>query len=620
MTNRAELHDKITGDIKGRSRWEQRQSLWYEMRHTGLRRKNKPWNNASDLHFPLSDSVVERLKPFYYMQIVGMDTIASFIPMRQQDGGLTVTAERWFDYKIKESTNFLSEGLTWIDHGLMSGRSVVKVYWDAQKKKVQYDAIDPMMIVVPEKTRNLQESERVVNIMQMSVDSFKSNPLYSGVDVNEIQSKRGKVGNSNEKEVNTYRREGINYSSDLNRIILWEVYEKKDGKVFVQTFCPEVASMDVRPIMELDYNHGSYPFVDFSYEIKDKGWYSPRGVCEILAPFESSLCKMWNEKHDAMTLYNRPMFKTDRDIPNSSNIRLSPAQILPVGLAPVQMSSPPISWDQEIEMTRYIAEQRIGMPDFGVQSMQNKGDRRTATEINAISGLMAESNDLRARVFRLSLGSLYRQSWNLYLQYNKEDLDFRYREDNGRIEPEAFMGDYVIEPKGGPDSQNRALKLQQAMQRKQLFAGSPFINQAELDRSILELDDPSLVRRMFLDPQMRQQHEGLEEANNIGIMETGFPVPVRGDENFEIRIGVLVQYLDQKMGSGEGISEQTQQLIVMRISELLDAYEQANPNAARQLRKQLADSAASLAEERQMGALPDGEEGQQQMPQREERL
>ena len=495
----------------------------------------------------------------------------------------------------------------------MSGRSVIKVYWDEAKKEVRYDAIDPMMIVVPDKTKNLQESERVVNIMQMSIDSFKNNPLYSGVDANLIQSKRGKAGNTDEKEVASYKREGINYSSDMNRIIIWEVYEKKDGKVLVQTFCPEVPSMDVRPVMELDYDHGNYPFVDFSYEIKDKGWYSPRGVCEIIAPFESSLCKLWNEKHDAMTLYNRPMFKTDRDIPNSSNIRLSPAQILPVGLAPVQMANPPISWDQEIEMTRHIAEQRIGMPDFGVQSMQNKGDRRTATEINAISGLMAESNDLRARVFRLSLGELYRQSWNLYLQYSKKDLEFRYREDNGRMEPDAFYGEYVIEPKGGPDSQNRALKLQQAMQRKQLFAGSPFINQAELDRSILELDDPSLVRRMFLDPQMRQQHEGLEEANNIGIMETGFPVPVRGDENFELRVNVLIQYMDNKMASGDPISEQTQQLIIMRLSQLLEAYEQVDPNSARQLRKQLGESASSLAEERQMAVAADGQQQQESL-------
>lgn len=599
MSERTELHEKIIKDIQDRTRWEQRQALWYEMRHQGLRRKSKPWNNASDLHFPLADSVIERLKPFYYMQIVGMDVIASFAPMRQQDAGMTVTAERWFDYQIKEKTNFLNEALTWVDHCLMSGRSVIKVYWDAKKKKVQYDSIDPLMVVVPDRTKTLQDSDRVVHIMQMSIDSFRNNPMYAGVDAELLQSKRSRSGNSEEGEINKYRREGITYHSDLGKVIVWEVYSKEDDKVNMKSFCPEVPEMDLRPPMELDYKHGDYPFVDFSYEVKDKGWYSPRGVCEIVGPFEASICKMWNEKHDAMTLFNRPMFKTDRDIPNASNIRLSPAQILPVGLAPVQMPNPPISWEAEIDQTRSIAEQRIGMPDFGVQSMQNRGDRRTATEINAISGIMAESNDLRARVFRLSLGKLYRQSWELYLQYNKTELDYRYREDTGQLRPDAFMGDYVIEPKGGPDSQNRALKLQQAMTRKQLFAGSPFINQAELDRSILELDDPSLVRRMFLDPQMRQQHEALEEANNLSIIETGFPVPVRGDEQFELRIGVLVQYLDNKMGSGEEVSELTQQLVMKRLDDLLNAYEQVDPNSARQLRKQLGESAQSLLDERE---------------------
>ena len=156
MIDRQELSDSITVDIQDRSRWETRQKLWYEMRHNGLRRKNKPWRNASDLHFPLADSVIERLKPFYYMQVVGMDTIASFVPMRQQDNGMTVTAERWFDYHTKEKTNFLTECLTWIDHGLMSGRSVIKVYWDSDKKQVRYDAIDPMMVVVPDRPKNLQ--------------------------------------------------------------------------------------------------------------------------------------------------------------------------------------------------------------------------------------------------------------------------------------------------------------------------------------------------------------------------------------------------------------------------------------------------------------------------------
>ena len=248
MSSRNELYDKVVRDIKDRNRWEQRQSLWYEMRHYGLRRKNKPWNNASDLHFPLADSVIERLKPFYYMQIVGMDTIASFVPMRQQDGGLTVTAERWFDYQMKERTNFLTESLTWIDNCLMSGRAVIKVYWDEKRKRAMYDSIDPMMIVVPDKTKNLQDAERIVHIMQMTTESFAKNPMYAGVDIDLVQTKRVAI-NSNDREDKIFRREGLNNNSDKSKIIVWEVYQREGDKIKVESFCPEIPEMNLRPPM-----------------------------------------------------------------------------------------------------------------------------------------------------------------------------------------------------------------------------------------------------------------------------------------------------------------------------------------------------------------------------------
>jgi|TARA_R100001530_G_scaffold32980_2_gene25911 hypothetical protein len=602
-SDRLELIDKISTDIKDRTRWEHRQSIWYEMRHHGLRRKSKPWPNASDLHFPLADSIIERLKPFYFMQISGMDVLSSFVPMRQQDSGLTVMAEQWFDYHMKEHTNFLDEALSWVDHGLMSGRSVMKVYWDEKKKSVQFDSIDPLMLLVPNSTKKLQDADRIVQVMQYTKDSFKNSPFFNEEILIELVGRKSKAANSDEKEQKVYRREGITYHSDENKIIVWEVYERDGKDITISTFCPEVPDMDLRPQMGMPYNHKLFPFVDFSYEVKDKGWYSPRGVCEITAPHEASLCKLWNDKHDAMTLYNRPLFRAEREIPNAANIRMAPAQILPIGVAPVPQPQPPISFDTEINATRLIAEQRIGMPDFGSNQLYGQGgDRRTATEVNAITGLMAETNDLRAKIFRMSLGGLYRQAWGLFLQYKSKDLMFRYMDDAYEVNADAFTGDYVIEPKGGPDSQNRMRKLQQAMTRKQLFTGSPHINQAELDRSILELDDPSLVKRMFMDSGIKQMNEQLEEANNISIIEAGFPVPVKGGEDYPTRVGVLIQYVQQKMQDGTPIDERTSALIVQRLNELLSAYEQVDASAAKQLRKAIAQAASGLLQGGQEGA------------------
>ena len=613
---RLHLVDKVYQDIKDRSRWEHRQTLWYEMRHHGLRRKNKPWPHASDLHFPLSDSVIERLKPFYFMQISGMDVLSSFVPMRQQDGGLTLMAEQWFDYHMKENTNFMDESLSWIDHCLMSGRAVVKVYWDSNKKQVQFDSIDPLMLLVPYSTKKIQDADRLVHVMQYTKDSFRNSPFFEEGLLTELMGRKSQATNSDEKQQVVFRREGITYHSDEDKIIVWEVYEKEGKNINISTFCPEVPDMDLRPQMGMPYNHKSFPFVDFAYEVKDKGWYSPRGVCEILAPHEASLCKLWNDKQDAMTMYNKPLFRAEREIPNSANIRMSPGQILPIGIAPVQQQQPPISFDTEINATRQIAEQRIGMPDFGSNQLYGGGsDRRTATEIQAITGLMAETNDLRAKVFRMALGRLYRQAWSLMLQYQSQDLLFRYMDDAYEVDKEAFSGDYVIEPKGGPESQNRIQKLQQATARKQLFAGSPFINQGELDRSILELDDPSLVKRMYMEPGIKEMQEQLEEANNISIMEAGFPVPVRGGEDYPTRIGVLILYIRQKMEDGVPIEPRTSALIVQRLDELLNAYAQVDSSAANALRKQISEAAAGLMQGGQEGVSENAQQPvQQQIP------
>jgi hypothetical protein len=38
------------------------------MRHDGIRRRNKPWPWAADLHYALADEKIDKLKPFYKQQ------------------------------------------------------------------------------------------------------------------------------------------------------------------------------------------------------------------------------------------------------------------------------------------------------------------------------------------------------------------------------------------------------------------------------------------------------------------------------------------------------------------------------------------------------------------------
>ena len=594
---RSALQGQIVEAVGQRSPWELRQTRWYELRHHGLRRTNKPWPKAADLHWPLIDTAIEKLKPLFLQQALGMDVVASFVPMRQQLNAYTKVAEDWFNYKIREKTNFVDEVLSWVDYTLMSGRGVMKCFWNPGDKRVGFEAVDPMYFVVPAYTVDLQDADWAVHVMPMSVPAYKRMAGQFGwkADSKTIEKIRGNPqeddnipGAATEDDAKQLR-EGITYTTNTDGVIVWEVYRKRDDGVWeVYLYSPAAVDLDLRDPMELPYDHGQLPFVDFPYEIKDKGWFSPRGVCEILAPFELSMTSMWNHKHDAMTLYNRPLFRAERELPNSINLRFQPGQILPYGVAPVQMPQPPVSFDQELNQTRAVAENRIGSPDYGMSTVMSGGsDRRTATEIQSINAQAMQSGDLRARLFRMALGKLYRQAWGLYIQYDSKSLRYRFAEDSLEADPIALHDQYELEPKGGMDMVSRQMMIQQAINRKQLFKNSPWVDQVELDKSIMELDDPSLVKRLLRDPGQKAADELEDETKTIPTLLVGIPVPAKPGQNYAGRIGVLMQYLNGAMQQGQQLSPVSKNAFMMRIDSLLQGYEQVATNEARKLRKEI---------------------------------
>jgi len=594
---RSALQGQIVEAVGQRSPWELRQTRWYELRHHGLRRTNKPWPKAADLHWPLIDTAIEKLKPLFLQQALGMDVVASFVPMRQQLNAYTKVAEDWFNYKIREKTNFVDEVLSWVDYTLMSGRGVMKCFWNPGDKRVGFEAVDPMYFVVPAYTVDLQDADWAVHVMPMSVPAYKRMAGQFGwkADSKTIEKIRGNPqeddnipGAATEDDAKQLR-EGITYTTNTDGVIVWEVYRKRDDGVWeVYLYSPAAVDLDLRDPMELPYDHGQLPFVDFPYEIKDKGWFSPRGVCEILAPFELSMTSMWNHKHDAMTLYNRPLFRAERELPNSINLRFQPGQILPYGVAPVQMPQPPVSFDQELNQTRAVAENRIGSPDYGMSTVMSGGsDRRTATEIQSINAQAMQSGDLRARLFRMALGKLYRQAWGLYIQYDAKSLRYRFAEDSLEADPIALHDQYELEPKGGMDMVSRQMMIQQAINRKQLFMNSPWVDQVELDKSIMELDDPSLVKRLLRDPGQKAADELEDETKTIPTLLVGIPVPAKPGQNYAGRIGVLMQYLNGAMQQGQQLSPVSKNAFMMRIDSLLQGYEQVATNEARKLRKEI---------------------------------
>ena len=616
----------VRKDLTARkSGWEDKQRIWYEMRHEGLRRQSKPFPSAADLHFPMADGMIDKLKPFFFAQVFGNEHVATFIAEKPQAKELSRAAAAAFDYHLKEETNFFEEILSNIDNMEMSGGAPIKVRWCLRKERLEFDAIDPLFIIVPKGTTDYQTADRLTHVRQYTVDAYKRLGEPYAIDEETIRRIRGKGvqdADQSAKQDEKSSREGITFGEDDDQIVLWEVYLRlDDNSIRVETFAPASPDTPIRAPFTLAEPYLDIPVFFFPLEIKDKGVYASRGIPERIAPHEVYATRLWNEKADAMTFLNRPLFTHDGQAINLQNVKLTPGQIVPNNLRAVQMGQVPFDFDQELNSTRMIAEYQIGMPDFGTGQALNTKERKTATEVSAITNLMSQSTDLRAWIFRRSLAKLYRQAWKLLSHFAKDKLATYYAEnDVVQVDPAALEQAYRVFPSGTADGWNKAARMARAQQRLQMYRGDPSINQPALTRHALEEDDPRLVKELWTDPQTTQADQQEDQADEISVLLVGFPARVKPVDDHAVHLQTLGAYITAQQMMGRPIDPVGGKKIVEHASAHMEQLMQAKgrKKEAQQLAAELQPLLAPLAQaaqafEQQMQAR----QQQQQMAQQQ---
>lgn len=588
-TTEEQLASLTRQSLSDRSRWEERQDIWYKMRNHGLRRTRMPFPKAADLHYPLIDTVIEKLTPFYLQQFSGAAVLADFIATDgsgRDIASLSEQAARFFDYEVKQNTNFEDEEEPLIDSMLLSGRAVLKIRWDDAKEGVSYDVLDPLFFIVPTMTKSLQDAEFITEVVQYSPAQYKQIKVFRQDDdfVQLLYKKGDENGDGDDTNDIKYTREGLS-QPDGKTIVLWTTYRKewveekysvveidpisgaeiaveqvrKVRRVRVYTYAPHMPDKPVRPPFTLPYKHNDYPFVDFPAEGKEKRWYSPRGVAEKLASFEVYLCKVWNEKADAMTFYNNPIYSTNgAPIANASNLKMTPGSVFQSALQRVDAGNPPISFDQEMINTRSAAESLVQVPDFGMGKQTDLSERRTATEIQAISQLSSAGQDARAQLFRKRLRQVYRQTWAILKDYKKDSvLRFIHDGKAGVADRAIFNQDFDVAPAGAPNSWNKQYHAQVALQLLQLFRQDPNVNQIALKRAVIETLAPQYLTDLIIDPR------------------------------HEMAIRQILQELQQYEAQNGVVPPEAKQQALAAIQEHFNAIKAANPQAAAALAQQL---------------------------------
>ena len=602
MSNK--LHDKVRAALAARSQWEMRQSRWQEMRHDGERRQVRPWKGAADMHFPLADMLIEKMKPAYIQQVFAADTIATFTGLDADAARWQIAAGQWFDHVLKQRSNFEEFVVRAVDTMLVSGRAPVKVRWNAKRERLEFTVIPPLRLIVPPWTRSLSEADWICQVHTISADEYARSGLYDQ-DPDLVRSITGRGSEAGiVAETNRRLREGVTHS-DQEMIVVWEIWHRdREGRWVVSTASPLAPDKPLRPDFVCPYNHGPFaegacPFGSFTYELKEDGWHSPRGIPERVAPFEASLNKLWNTQMDWLTLTCQPLFYTPSGgLENNASVTFRPGQILPYEVKSVDFPPSPQDIPMQMQAARAVAEQLVTVPDFGMgqaSGMAGHKGAKTATEASIISQVMGNNTELRSRIFRRELGELLRMAWAICAQHMSGDLKFYFDSQVGQLEEAALKASYAIEPNGSGDTSNRPLQIQKAYSRLQAFSGSPYVDQAELTKSALEVDDPRIVRRLFREPEQKAASQMEDQAQEISIMGLGFPAQVQQTDDHSAHLQSLIGYIQRRIGTGERINPEQGILFAQHAMQHFEALKKSDPATAKQL-------APVIQEIAQMGA------------------
>jgi hypothetical protein len=555
-----ELYGEINNDLRDRIKWENRQIIWQKMRNLGMGRVNRPWPGAANVHVPIADTIISKLKPYYIVWIFGPELLASFYSLEDQGDSYTNSVAQWFDYKVRETSNFSEQVVCAVDSCLQNGMGVLKSYWDTASERIAYASVHPYFIIVPPySTFDFNRCDRVVHVMQYSEAEYMRDAEAKGFNTDEtfVESIRGEGRPDQKYEHYRYTAEGLSYVRLKDLIILWEVYLRQtDGQILVKTFSPLLPDEPARGDFKLPYEHKQVPLTMVPYELTDGAFYSSRGVCELVQMYEASACKTWNEKLDFMSIANRPVLGAQGGSINAQNIRWEPGAVYDAILQLVQQPSPPVSFDEEINSNRSMAEQRVGIPDFGVAGPSQPTGNKTATETNVITNVMQQNNDLRARMLKSAMTRIFEQSWGLLKQYDRASLDYFWRKKRITLEDAAFDNKYVLKPNGSVDGYSREREIQKLMQLRQLSQGAPWIVTPEIDRKIVELMDAQWVSDLYKEPQDIGSDQAEEQAIENALLSDGFVPQVKPSDDHLIHLQTLDGFIGYKGQQGQALNPQ----------------------------------------------------------------
>lgn len=161
ITNQQAEYDKAIG---ARTTWIANQVKWFKKRFGIRPKKTFPWPGASNLHLPLQDKNIRKLKPDYVNVLWNTVPICTFQPVGPEDFELAERVEWFFDWLLRNVMNVFTAICLSADKTLARGFCIAKTVYRKET--------EPTTIVLLRKELEEQQQQENASRQGMNVQTI----------------------------------------------------------------------------------------------------------------------------------------------------------------------------------------------------------------------------------------------------------------------------------------------------------------------------------------------------------------------------------------------------------------------------------------------------------------
>lgn len=406
---------------------------------------------------------------------------------------------------------------------------------------------DPAFVVVPPDSGASHEAEYVALIHDYTASQLRQMARDGVLDPKRVEGLIKQAGDDevDDKEDRTRKsRRHDNLRADyLNRktqhdvgvensiedkpIRVYQVYCHLDynrdgiGERCVLWYSP-IGDNTILAVHPFVFSFRYWPVFRFDYEKVDRRPYIAQGMGQQLKDIQSQYTKQYRATSDAIDIQLAPVFQmrfTSKLQPRT--VKWGPGRIMPVtqvgDIAPVEKS--PLNLHEYLRERgelKAFAEEMVGSIDAALAATGSKLERRTAFEVQQVSGQIEAVQGMDSAIFQLVMGRVFQCVWELWLDFGPDVIYFNV---TGKRVPKPFRKSennhkYQLTPAGTPGNTNRSSELQRALQVTQILMqiAPDMVNRGYAVEWIARLIDPRMVERIILPQAMQQTQQIIQQA------------------------------------------------------------------------------------------------------------